>query len=170
MMEESESSRKESSITFPPMKTGTNRVNEEREKVSTVNSSSNAALGYSKKTTQNEDLINSISALINIRLTEFTSEMITLMYKNGDQPMPLGDRNSYYDDFETNNLSKAEKDKTGDTHSNDMSVLFKNSAENNNNGAVVDQERPITNNDGGTTLRQKFRVVRIWLRPCLTLR
>ena len=96
--------------------------------------------------------------------------MITLMYKNGDQPMPLGDRNSYYDDFETNNLSKAEKDKTGDTHSNDMSVLFKNSAENNNNGAVVDQERPITNNDGGTTLRQKFRVVRIWLRPCLTLR
>ena len=59
MMEESESSRKESSITFPPMKTGTNRVNEEREKVSTVNSSSNAELGYSKKTTQNEDLINS---------------------------------------------------------------------------------------------------------------
>ena len=49
MMEESDSSRKESSITFPPMKTGTNRVNEEREKVSTVNSSSNAELGYTKK-------------------------------------------------------------------------------------------------------------------------
>ena len=165
MMEESDSSRKESSITFPPMKTGTNRVNEEREKVSTVNSSSNAELGYSKKTTQNEDLINSISALINIRLTEFTSEMITLMYKNGDQPMPLGDRNSYYEDFEANNLSKAEK---GKTHSHDMSALFKNSAENNNNGAVVGQKRQTMM--VVLTLRQKFRVVRIRPRPCLTLR
>ena len=73
------------------------------------------------------------------------------MYKNGDQPMPLRDRNSYYEDFETNNLSKAEK---GKTHSNDMSALFKNSAEN-NNGAVVGQKRPITNNDGGTNTQAK---------------
>ena len=56
------------------MKTGTIYVNEEREKVSPVNSSSNAEPGYSKKP-QNEDLINSISALINTRLTEFRSEM-----------------------------------------------------------------------------------------------
>ena len=74
------------------------------------------------------------------------------MYKNGDQPMPLGDRNSYYEDFETNNLSKAEK---GKIHSNDMSALFKNSAENNNNGAVAGQKRPITNNDGGTNTPAK---------------
>ena len=91
--------------------------------------------------------------------------MITLMYKNGDQPMPLGDRNSYYEDFEANNLSKAEK---GKTHSHDMSALFKNSAENNNNGAVVGQKRQTMM--VVLTLRQKFRVVRIRPRPCLTLR
>ena len=68
MMEESDSSRKEPSITFPPMKTGTNHVNEESEKVSPVNLSSNTEPGYSNKP-QNEDLINSISALINTRLT-----------------------------------------------------------------------------------------------------
>ena len=49
------------------MKTGTTHLNEEREKVSPVNSSSNAEPGYSEKP-QNEDLINSISALINTRL------------------------------------------------------------------------------------------------------
>ena len=149
MMEESDSSRKEPSITFPPMKTGTIYVNEEREKVSPVNSPSNAEPGYSEKP-QNEDLINSISALITKRLTEFRSEMITLINKNGDQPMSLGDRDSYYEDFETNNLPKAEKGKTGDTHSDDLSVLLKKSAENNNNGALVGHRRPITNNDGGT--------------------
>ena len=46
MMEESEPSRKESSITFPPTKTGTTDVNEEREKVFPVNSSLNAEPGY----------------------------------------------------------------------------------------------------------------------------
>ena len=122
MMEESDSSRKESSITPPPpMKTGTTHVNEEREKVSPVISSSNAEPGYSKKS-QNEDLINSISALINTRLTEFRSEMITFINKNGDQP---------------------------------MSLVFINSTENNNNGAVVGQKRPITNNDGGTNTQAK---------------
>ena len=74
MMEESDSSRKEPSITLPPLKIGTISVNEEREKVSPVSSSSNAEPGYSKKT-QNEDLINSISALINTRLAEFRSEI-----------------------------------------------------------------------------------------------
>ena len=51
--------------------------------------------------------------------------------------MSLGDRNSYYEDFETNILPKAEKGKTGDTHFDELSVLFKNSAENNNTGSVV---------------------------------
>ena len=49
MMEESDSRRNEPSITFPPMKTGPTHVNGEREKVSPVNSSSNAETGYSKK-------------------------------------------------------------------------------------------------------------------------
>ena len=89
-MEESEYSRNESSITFPAMKTGTTHVNEEKEKVSPVNSCSNAEPGCSKKT-QNEDLINLISTLINTRLTEFRSEMITMINKNGDQPVSLGE-------------------------------------------------------------------------------
>ena len=46
-----------------------------------------------------EDLINSISALINTRLTEFRPKMITLINKNGGQPMSLGDRNSYFLSF-----------------------------------------------------------------------
>ena len=71
------------------MKTGKVHVNEEREKVSQVNSSSNAEPGYSEKP-HNKDLINSISALTNTRLTEFRSEMITLINKNGDQLMLLG--------------------------------------------------------------------------------
>ena len=145
-MEESESSRNQPSITFPPMKAEIIHVNKEREKVSPVNSSSNLEPGYSEKP-QNEDLINSISALINTRLTEFRFEMITMINKNGDQSMSLGDRDSYYEGFETNNLRKGEKGKTGDTHSGDLSALFKNSTDN-NNGEVVGQKRRITNNDG----------------------
>ena len=114
MMEESESIRKESRITFPPMKAGTTRVNEEREELSLVNSSLNPDPGYSKNP-QNESLINSISTLINTRLTEFRSEMITMINKNGD--------NLCLQDFETNILTKGEKCKTGDTHSNDLSGL-----------------------------------------------
>ena len=87
------------------MKTGTVHVKEEREKVSQVNSSSNAEPGYSEKL-HNEDLIYSISPLTNTRLTEFRSEMITLINKNGDQPMSLGDRDSYYEDFEKITQSK----------------------------------------------------------------
>ena len=156
MMEESESSRNESSITFSPVKTGTTHVNEEREKVSPVNSSSNAEPGCSKNC-QNEDLINSISTLINTRLAEFRSEMTTMINKNGDQPVSLGDRDSYYEDFETHagNLPKGEKGKTGDTHSDDLSALLKNSTENNNNGPTVGQKRPITNNDGGNSTPAK---------------
>ena len=107
MMQKSESSRKESSFTLPPTKTGTTHVDKERE-VSPVNSSSNTEPSYSKKP-QNDDLINSISALIDTRLTEFKSEMITMINKNGDQPMCFGDRDSYYEDFETNNLPEGGK-------------------------------------------------------------
>ena len=39
-------------------------------------------------------LVNSISTLINIRLTEFRSEMISMKNKNGDQSVFLGDRDS----------------------------------------------------------------------------
>ena len=154
MIEELDSSRKEPSITFPPMKAGIVHVKEEREKVSPVSSYSNAEPGYSIKT-QNEDLINSISALINTRLNDFRSEMFTLINKNGDQPMSLGDRDSYYEDFEANNLPKGEKGKTGDTQSDELSALFKDSAENHNNGAVVGLKRPITNNDGSSNTPAK---------------
>ena len=87
MMEQSESSRKELRITSPPMKKRTTNASEEREKVSPVNSSSNVAPGYSENF-QNKK----ISALINTRLTEFRSEMITVVNKNGDQPVSLWDR------------------------------------------------------------------------------
>ena len=129
-----------------------------REKVSPVKSSSNAEAGYLKKP-QNEDLINSISALTNTRLTESRSEMITMINKNGDQPMSLGDRDSYFEDFETNNVPKGEKGKTGDNHSNDLSVLFKNITENINNAPVpVDgQKRTITNSDGGNNTPAKVQ-------------
>ena len=76
------------------MKTETAQVNQEMEKAAPVNSYSNAEQGYSKKS-QNEDLINSISALGNTELTVFSSEMITMIKKNGDQSVPLRDRDSY---------------------------------------------------------------------------
>ena len=71
-----------------------------------------------------------------------------MVNKSGDQPMSSGDRDPYDEDFETNHLPKGEKGKTGDTHSDDFSTLFKNSTEN-INAPAVDQKRPITNNDGG---------------------
>ena len=43
--------------------------------------------------------------------------------------MSLGDRNSYYEDFQTNGLPKGEKDKTGDTYCDDLSALLKNSTD-----------------------------------------
>ena len=69
--------------------------------------------------------------------------------------MYLGDRDSYYKDFDTNNLPKGEKGKTGDTHSDHLSTLFKNGAENNYNGAAVGQKRPITSNDSGNNTLAK---------------
>ena len=51
--------------------------------------------------------------------------MITLINKNGDQPMSSGDRGSYFENFEATNLPRAEKGKAGDTHSDDLSALFK---------------------------------------------
>ena len=70
--------------------------------------------------------------------------------------MSLGDKDSYYEDFETNNLPKGQKGKTGDTPSNDLSAQFKNTTENNNNnGPVVGQKRPITNNDCGNNTPAK---------------
>ena len=81
------------------MKTGTTNANENREQVSPVNSSSNAEPGYSKNFQSKK-----ISALINTRLTEFRSEMITVVNKYGDQPVSLWDRDFYYEDFETNKL------------------------------------------------------------------
>ena len=52
--------------------------------------------------------------------------MIILINRNGDQPMPLGEFHSYYEDFETNNLPKGEKGKIGDTHSHDLSAYYLN--------------------------------------------
>ena len=128
---------KESNITFPLMKTGTANVNEEREKVAPVNSSSNVELGYLRNS-QNKDLIDSISTLTNTRLREFRDEMITMINKMEIKcVLSAGDRDSYYEYFETNNLPKGEKCKTGNTHSNYWFALLKNSTENNNNDPVV---------------------------------
>ena len=69
--------------------------------------------------------------------------------------MSVGIRDSYYEDFATDNLPNGEKGKTGDTHSDNLSSLFKNSVENNNNGAVVGSKRPITNNDGASSTPAK---------------
>ena len=68
--------------------------------------------------------------------------------------MSLGDRESYYLHFETNNLLKGEKSKRRDTHSDDLSELLIKSTEN-NNGLVVGQKRPITNNNGGNNTQAK---------------
>ena len=40
--------------------------------------------------------------------------MITLINKNGDQPMSLGDRGSYFENVEATNLPRAEKGKAGE--------------------------------------------------------
>ena len=122
-MEESESSKKEPSITFPLMKIGTTHVNVEREKVS--------------KKTHNESLIT--------RLTGFRFQMVVMINKNEDQLMSLGDRDSYYENFETTNLTKGKKGKTEYTYSNDLPPSFKNRTENTHNGAVVGQKKLIAN-------------------------
>ena len=69
--------------------------------------------------------------------------------------MYLGDRDSYYEDFDTNNLPKGEKAKTGGIHSDNLSTLFKNGAENDYNRETVGQKRPITSNDSGNNTPAK---------------
>ena len=64
-----------------------------------------------RKIPQNEDLTDSISVLISTKLTEFRSQMTTLINKNGDQPMSLGDRDSYYEDFKKITYPKQKKAK-----------------------------------------------------------
>ena len=66
---------------------------------------------------------------------------------------------SYYEDFETNNLPKGKKEKSGDTHSNYFSAFLKNNTENNNNDPVVGQKRPITKNGGGNNTLAKTSVL-----------
>ena len=41
------------------------------------------------------------------------------------EKVSLEERGSYYEDFETNNLPKGEKDKTGDTHFDDVCIIKK---------------------------------------------
>ena len=77
--------------------------------------------------------------------------------------MLLGDKDSYHEDLEASNLLKGEKGKTRDTHSNDLSPLFKNSTENNNDGSVVGQKRPITNNVCFQNLAKTVSYVKVYL-------
>ena len=77
--------------------------------------------------------------------------MVTIINKNGDQPVSLGDKDSYYEDFDTKDL-KGEKAKTSD----DLSALSKNSTENKKNGPAVGQKSLTMM--VVITLRQKFRV------------
>ena len=44
---------------------------------------------------------------------------------------------------------KEKKEKYEKYHSDDLFALFKNRTENNNNGPVVGEKTPVTNNDGG---------------------
>ena len=92
-------------------------------------------------------LVNSISTLINIRLTEFRSEMISMKNKNGGQSVF----------FRRSGLwSNGEKSLTGDSHPQWIVSIIKNSTENNNNnGPVFSQKRPITKNDGGSNSQEK---------------
>lgn len=75
-----------------------------KEKPSPVNSPSNAETGSSKNL--------KFYFCINYRtFTKFGSEMITMINKYGDQPVSLGDRESYYEEFNTTDLQKQGKTK-----------------------------------------------------------
>ena len=79
--------------------------------VQTINShSANAELGCSKNS-QKGDLINSISVIIAERLAVLRSEMITVINKNRDKSVSLGDRESYYEGFDATDLQKVGKEK-----------------------------------------------------------
>ena len=69
--------------------------------------------------------------------------------------MSLGDRDSYYENFETTNLTKGKKGKTEYTYSNDMPASFKNRTENTHNGVVVGQKKLIANSYGNNNTPAK---------------
>ena len=96
--------------------------------------------------------------------------MISMINKNGDQPVPLGDRGPYYEHFDTNNSSKEEKGKTQDNHSNNLSAFLKIVQK------IIIMAQELARRDPSLTmtvlitLRQMFCAVRIRPRPCPTLR
>ena len=100
-------------------------------------------------------MINSISTLITERLENFRSKMITMINKNGDQPVSLEDRESYYEAFEAINLPKIGKSEARVSRSYGLSASLKNSTENNKNGPVVGENGPISNNDDGNGIPAK---------------
>ena len=97
--------------------------------------------------------------------------MIILINRNEDQPMPLGEFHSYYEYFETNNLPKGEKGKIRDTHSHGLSAYHLKIMQ-----KIIVMEQQLAKKDPPQTMmvlltpQQKFRIVRIGPRPCLTLR
>ena len=90
-MEETECSKKASSISSPPIKLDTNHANKGTDKASAINSHSVAKPGCSKSP-DNEDQIIFIFDLITKRLTKIWSEIITMINKNEVQLVSLGDR------------------------------------------------------------------------------
>ena len=104
-----ESSRKESSLTFPPKKVATKHADEEREKACPIYSSSNAEPRCSKNS-HNGHWINFILALISECLAEARSELTTMINKNSDQPVSLGDSDSYCERFHTTDPQKTKQE------------------------------------------------------------
>ena len=91
------------------MKVGKNRANNGMKKTSSINSHSNAGPGSSKNS-QNGDLMNSISVLTAERLTQWQNDHSDK--QNRDKSVSLGDRESYYEGFDTTNLQKVGKEKS----------------------------------------------------------
>ena len=56
--------------------------------------------------------------------------MITMINKNEDQLVSLGDRENY-EKSDTTDLQKADKSTTRESHSDDLSALLKNRTKNN---------------------------------------
>ena len=69
--------------------------------------------------------MNSISALITERLTEFISKMVTIININRDKSVSLGDREYYSEGFDTTNLQKTGKHKAVDPHAKDSPAMMK---------------------------------------------
>ena len=81
--------------------------------------------------------------------------MITMINKNGNQPVSFGDWEFYYEGFDATNPQKTGKSKARDSRSNDLFALLKNSTENNNNGLVVGENEPNSNNDDRNSIPAK---------------